>query len=176
MRGDLQELCHGQPAASFTTQHLRPWLETASSGTQHPYPQPNGSNLRHPIPVHPAGQQPHLAEIRRWRRQSVQMGREICFVRADAIHRETFPAESGTLPHRPWTPMSREWEAPQAKRGGGMERSGSLCGRVAAPRETLHGRQCGSIGSQPGKWKMGSVNGCKKRMAPTSDAILFVLS
>ena len=27
-----------------------------------------------------------------------------------------------------------------------MERSGSLCGRVAAARETLHGRQCSSIG------------------------------
>ena len=40
----------------------------------------------------------------------------------------------------------REWEDPQAKRSGGMERSGSLCGRVDAPRETLHGRQCGSIG------------------------------
>ena len=26
----------------------------------------------------PAGNKPHLAEIRRWRRQSVQMGREIC--------------------------------------------------------------------------------------------------
>ena len=36
--------------------------------------------------------------------------------------------------------VPREWEAPQAKRGGGMERSGSLCGRVAAPREPLHGR------------------------------------
>ena len=43
-------------------------------------------------------------------------------------------------------PCPREWEDPQAKRCGGMERSGSLCGRVAAPRETLHGRQCGSIG------------------------------
>ena len=39
-------------------------------------------------------------------------------------------------------------EAPQAKRGGGIERSGSLCGKVAAPRETLHGRQCSSIGKQ----------------------------
>ena len=34
-RGELQELCHGQPAASFATQHLRPWLETASFSTQH---------------------------------------------------------------------------------------------------------------------------------------------
>ena len=29
MRGDLQELCHGQPAASFAIQHLRPWLAGA---------------------------------------------------------------------------------------------------------------------------------------------------
>ena len=43
-------------------------------------------------------------------------------------------------------PCPREWEDPQAKRCGGMERSGSLCGRVPAPRETRHGRQCGSIG------------------------------
>ena len=42
----------------------------------------------------------------------------------------------------------REWEDPQAKRSGGMERSGSLCGRVAAPRETMYGKQCGSIGKQ----------------------------
>ena len=46
-------------------------------------------------------------------------------------------------------PCPREWEDPQAKRCGGMERSGSLCGRVAAPRETLHGRECGSFGKQP---------------------------
>ena len=32
-------------------------------------------------------------------------------------------------------PCPREWEDPQAKRCGGMERSGSLCGRVAAPLE-----------------------------------------
>ena len=40
--------------------------------------------------------------------------------------------------------VPREWEAPQAKRGGGMERSGSLCGRVAAPREPVapSGRCC----------------------------------
>ena len=38
-------------------------------------------------------------------------------------------------------PCPREWEDPQAKRCGGMERSGSLCGRVAAPRETRQGKQ-----------------------------------
>ena len=29
VRGEFQELCHGQPAASFATQHLRPWLAGA---------------------------------------------------------------------------------------------------------------------------------------------------
>ena len=42
-RGDLQELRHGQLAASFATQHLRPWLATASSSTQHPRTRPGGS-------------------------------------------------------------------------------------------------------------------------------------
>ena len=32
------------------------------------------------------------------------------------------------------------------------------------------------MGVENGEWKMGSGNGRKKRMAPTSDAILFVLS
>ena len=32
----------------------------------------------------PARRQPHRSEIRRWRRQSVQMGRKICYVRAAA--------------------------------------------------------------------------------------------
>ena len=32
VRGDLQELCHEQPAAAFAIQRLRPWLTTASSG------------------------------------------------------------------------------------------------------------------------------------------------
>ncbi|MBS7384622.1 MAG: hypothetical protein KIG28_00575 [Bacteroidales bacterium] len=29
----MLELRHGQPAASFATQHLRPWLAIASSST-----------------------------------------------------------------------------------------------------------------------------------------------
>ena len=61
--GDLQELRHGQSAASFATQHC-------ALGWQQPHPAPNTCT--------PAWQQPHLAEIRRWRRQSVQMGRQIC--------------------------------------------------------------------------------------------------
>ena len=32
MRGDLQELCHGQSAAAFAIQHLRPGQVTASFG------------------------------------------------------------------------------------------------------------------------------------------------
>ena len=100
-----------------------------------------------------ARRQPHPAEIRRWRRQSVQMGRQIC-VRLSSSN----PVDRYNLADRPFPrsrelfrtdrgrPCPREWEDPQAKRCGGMERSGSLCGRVAAPRETLHGRECGSIG------------------------------
>ena len=46
-------------------------------------------------------------------------------------------------------PCPREWEgARKRSAAGGMERSGSLCGKVAAPRGSLHGRQCGSIGKQ----------------------------
>ena len=113
-------------------------------------PWPSSSLIQHPTPAHPARQQPHLAEIRRWRRQSGQMGQQICVClstgnsvnRHFQRSRELFRTDRGR-------PCPREWEDPQAKRGGGMERSGSLCGRVAAPRETLHGRQCGSIGKKP---------------------------
>ena len=47
---------------------------------------PDGDSLakRHPHPASnicaPARRQPHPAEIRRWRRQSAQMGRQICYV------------------------------------------------------------------------------------------------
>ena len=71
------------------------------------------------------------------------MGRQICYVRADVIHGETFPAESGTLPHRPWTTMSLvNGRGPQAKR----------CGRDEAKRKSvrkrlpLRGSRCGTIG------------------------------
>ena len=119
-RGDLQELRHEQPAKSFAIRYL-----------------------------HPGRRQPHPAEIRRWRRQSVQMGRKICVCLSRCnpwrkIYSGVGKASAQTVgDHAP-----REWEDPQAKRSGGMERSGSLCGRVAAPRGTLYGRQCGSIGKQ----------------------------
>ena len=122
---------------------------SALSCTQHPHPQPNGSNLLHLIPAHLARRQPHSAEIRRWRRQSVQMGLKICVCLSRCNPWRKISSGVGNSSaqtvgdHAP-----REWEDPQAKRSGGMERSGSLCGRVAAPRETLHGRQCGSIGKQ----------------------------
>ena len=48
-KSDLPAIHQGQTAASSGTQHL-----------------------------HPARRQPYSAEIRRWRRQSVQMGRKIC--------------------------------------------------------------------------------------------------
>ena len=60
------------------------------------------------------------------------------------------PAESGTLPHRPWTTMSLVNGSPQAKRCGGMERSGSLCGRGCRAAEAdvaPSGRACRSAGN-----------------------------
>ena len=105
----------------------------------------SASLIQHPIYVSPARRQPHPAEIRRWRRQSVQMGRKICVCLSSSN-----PVDRYNLADRPFQrsrelfrtdrgrPCPREWEDPQAKRCGGMERSGSLCGRVAAPRETLH--------------------------------------
>ncbi|MBS7385300.1 MAG: hypothetical protein KIG28_04045, partial [Bacteroidales bacterium] len=56
---------------------------------------------------------------------------------------------------------------------------------LSAEKLPLRGRPCmednaaasgSSLGSGKWEWKMGSVIGCKKRMAPTGDAILFVLS
>ena len=59
---------------------------------------------------------------------------------------QAFPAESGTLPHRPWTPMSLvNGRSPQAKR----------CGRDGAKRKSvrkrlpLRGSRC--VGDSPRK-------------------------
>ena len=105
----------------------------------------SASLIQHPISASLAWRQPHLAEIRRRRRQSVQMVRQICVCLSSSN-----PVDRYNLADRPFQrsrelfrtdrgrPCPREWEDPQAKRCGGMERSGSLCGRVAAPRETLH--------------------------------------
>ena len=100
----------------------------------------------------PVRRQPHLAEIWRWRRQSVQMVRQICVCLSSSNPvdrcnpwRDISSGVGNSSAQTVDAHVPREWEAPQAKRGGGMERSGSLCGRVAAPRETLHRRQCGSI-------------------------------
>ena len=134
-RGDLQELRHGQPAAAFATQHLHPCLATASSGTKHPRTRPCNSLIwrRYGGGVGNRGRWADRFAISE-QRQSMERH----FQRS----RELFRTDRGR-------PCPREWEDPQAKRGGGMERSGSLCGKVAAPRETLHGRQCGSIGKKP---------------------------
>ena len=97
----------------------------------------------------PARLQPHPAEIRRWRRQSVRMGRKICVCLSRCNPwRDISSGVGNSSAQTVDDHVPREWEDPQAKRGGGMERSGSLCGRVADPREPLHGRECGSIGKQ----------------------------
>ena len=41
------------------------------------HPRPGSSHIQHQTPASPARQQPHPADIRRWRRQSVQIGRKI---------------------------------------------------------------------------------------------------
>ena len=76
-RGDLQEVCHGQLAALFATQHLRT--------------QPDDSLIR--------------------RRYGGGVGNRCRWVDRFALSEQrqfseqAFPAESGTLPHRPWAPM-----------------------------------------------------------------------
>ena len=133
-RGDLQELCHGQPAASFATQHFRPWLATASSSTKHLRPWPGDSLIRR---RYGGG----VGNRCRWTERFAMSEQRQSMERHFQRSRELFRTDRGR-------PCPREWEDPQAKRSGGMERSGSLCGKVAAPRETLHGRQCGSIEKQ----------------------------
>ena len=132
-RGDLQE------------RRTRP----SYSHIQHPTPAPRpcGSLIQHQRPAPPARRQPHSAEIRRWRRQSVQMGRKICVCLSRCNPwRKIYSGVGNSSAQTVGDHAPREWEDPQAKRSGGMERSGSLCGRVAAPLETMYGRQCGSIG------------------------------
>ena len=133
VRGDLQE--------------RRTWPGNSFILHATPAPWPSSSFILHATPASPAKRQPHPAEIRRWRRQSVQMGRQICVCLSSSNPvdrcnpwRDISSGVGNSSAQTVDAHVPREWEAPQAKRGGGMERSGSLCGRVAAPRETLHGR------------------------------------
>ena len=132
--GDLQELRNGQSAAAFAIQHQRKGRAAVSSDTQRQRPGP-GSSLIWRRCGGGVGNRCRWADRFAMSEQRQSMERH--FQRS----RELFRTDRGR-------PCPREWEDPQAKRCGGMERSGSLCGRVAAPRETLHGRQCGSIGKQ----------------------------
>ena len=72
------------------------------------------------------------------------------------------PEESGTLPHRPWTPMSLvNGRSPQAKR----------CGRDGAKRKSVRKRlplrwsRCGSIGKQLHSAKQCSI---EKQLPPVT--------
>ena len=135
MRGDLQELRHGQLAASFATQHLRPWLAKVSSSTQHPRTRPGDSLIWR---RYGGG----VGNRCRWADRFAMSEQRQSMERHFQRSRELFRTDRGR-------PCPREWEgARKRSAAGGMERSGSLCGRVAAPRETLHGRQCGSIEKQ----------------------------
>ena len=68
-RGDLQER-RTRPSDSHI-QHPTPATWQCSSLIQHPTPAPwqCSSLIQHSRPAHPGRQQPHSAEIRRWRRQ-----------------------------------------------------------------------------------------------------------
>ncbi len=131
-RGDLQER-RTRPSYS----HIQHPTPAPRSGDK-PHPAPNTcahgqatSLITHRIPAPTARRLPHSAEIRRWCRQSVQMGRKICFVRADAIHGETFPAESGTLPRGTWRWVaSARHQAPRrcCRNGGAEAKAGATLG------------------------------------------------
>ena len=121
---------------------------SALSSTQHPHPQPNGSNLRRLTPAS------WLCNSLIRRRYGGGVGNRYRWVERFAMSEQMQSMEKDLQRSRELFPQTvgdhapREWEDPQAKRSGGMERSGSLCGRVAAPRETMYGTQCGSIGKQ----------------------------
>ena len=99
----------------------------------------SASLIQHPIYASPARRQPHPAETRRWRRQSVQMGRQICVCLSRCNPWRDISSGVGNSSaqtvddHLLVNGRTRKRSA-----AGGMERSGSLCGRVAAPQETLH--------------------------------------
>ena len=131
-RGDLQERCTGPGNSHIQHQTPAPWPGGSLITHRIPAPRPCGSLIRRRY-GDGVGNRCRWAERFAMSEQRQSMERH--FQRS----RELFRTDRGRL-------CPREWEDPQAKRGGGMERSGSLCGRVAAPLGSLHGRQCGSIG------------------------------
>ena len=59
------------------------------------------------------------------------------------------PAESGTLPHRPWATMPLVNGRTRKRSAAGGWSEAEVCAEeLADPLETLHGRQWGSIGKQ----------------------------
>ena len=150
MRGDLQELCHEQPAAAFAIQRLRPWLATASSSTRYLRPRPCDSLIRRRYGGG-VGNRCRWADRFAMSEQQQSCGHMQSMERHFQRSRELFRTDRGR-------PCLREWKDPQAKRCGRMERSGSLCGRgyrsAGCRRAKLlrgrcsSGSRCGSIGKQ----------------------------
>ena len=99
----------------FATQHLRPWLATASSSSQHPRTRPGGSLIRR---RYGGG----VGNRGRWADRFAISEQRQSMERHFQRSRELFRTDRGR-------PCPREWKDPQAKRCGRMERSGSLCGR-----------------------------------------------
>ena len=125
VRGDLQELRHEQPAAAFAIRRLRPWLATASSSTRYLRPRPCDSLIRR---RYGGG----VGNRCRWADRFAMSEQRQSMERHFQRSRELFRTDRGR-------PCPREWEgARKRSAAGGMERSGSLCGKVAAPRGTLH--------------------------------------
>ena len=158
MRGDLQELCYGQPAAAFAIRHLHAGQAAAIPSTKHlhlekrqPYPAPKtctrpGDSLIRRRYGGGVGDRGRWAERFAMSEQQQSCGHIQSMERHFQRSRELFRTDRGR-------PCPREWKDPQAKRCGRMERSGSLCGRgyrsaEAAAREMLRGSRCGSIGKQ----------------------------
>ena len=113
----------GQVAAISNTKHLRPWRATASSSTRYLRPRSGSSLIR-------------------WRYgggvgNRCRWAERFAMSEQQQFSEQAFPAESGTLPHRPWTPMSLvNGRGPQAER----------CGRDGAKRKSVR-KSCRSAGT-----------------------------
>ena len=140
-----------------------PGQVAAISNTKHLHPRPSSSLITHRIPAPTARQQPHLAEIRRWRRQSVQMGREICVCLSsgNSVNRH-FPRSRELFRTDRGRPCPREWEGPasEALREGWSE--AEVCAEKLPLRgdsalRALEGAAAAASGSSCGHGRKGTM-------------------
>ena len=126
-----------------------------------PAPLAGNSLIQHQTTAHTARRQPHPAEIRRWRRQSVQMGRKICVCLSRCNPwRDISSGVGNSSAQTVDAHVPREWEGPAS----GALREGWSEAEVCAEKLPLCGRQglalpstksaflcSGSRGLAPGK-------------------------